>query len=182
MNWELPLVPERKKPKDDQKDGKRHRGQLKRVPTGLVQNKLSITIDHGNNRLDLLNKIGKHEPILIYIIHRLKLYEKWELHSFKIPLYKALRRRNSGKASFSINNCCEHHQPWDTQKFMLVDRMQQEHRDVLCCFCGRSITRFQTQGNMRRNKTKNILQNNRLENLRSLNIMKVKNLFQTEGN
>jgi len=45
-----------------------------------------------------LNKIGKHEPILIYIIDRLKFYEKWELHSFKIPLYKALRRRNSGEA------------------------------------------------------------------------------------
>lgn len=80
-----------------------------------------------------MNKIGKHEPTLIYIIHRLKFYEKWELHNFKTPLYKALRRRNSGEdwQTLSVHSCREHHQPWDTQKFLLLDRMQQEHRDVL---------------------------------------------------
>ena len=49
------------------------------------------------------------------------------LYSFKIPLYKALKRKNSGEAwqtpSRSIN-CCEHHQPWDTLKLVPIDRIQ----------------------------------------------------------
>lgn len=158
MNWELPLVPERKQSK---MMGKRYRSQLKRVPTGLIQDKFSIDIDHDNNRLNLLNKIGKHESILISItIYVDKSFKRnGTLYSFKIPLYKALKRKNSGAAwqtPSQSSNCCYHHQPWDTLKLVPRDGIQCEHSGVLWCFCQRSATRFQSRGNIRQNQTEKL--------------------------